>query len=569
MDRATEKLFPIAEKTVHGTKWGYMNRSGRTRISLVYDQTYPFQKNDLALVELNDKQGLLNEYGRFIVKPIYESIQPFSEERAVVQTETGFGLIDETGRMLTKKRYQYIGQMNAMRAVFQDEMNYGYLDEKGQEAIPPIYANTTDFENEGAVVQTKEGQFLLLDHTGKMLYTYPFPSVGQLSEGLMSFKKKVDGKEGYITKTGAIAIDPTFDTAMPFHDGYAVVAQEKNGQYAYGLVNKQGKITITPTYDEVRMLGEGRVALGKLANSFNPFATRFALAKESGEVLTDFKFTNLGPFQKGVASASDGRSTFFIRLSGKRASDLPSFEGTGILEFIDGLIAEHKNNRTRYVKEDGTLIWEEPTEVVLRTPYKIKEELYEPNEAYIVYYPKIEGMSNQVEQQAINLSLAQDAGVRPVTHEELKESTYFSDYEILFFKKHIVVLEQSGYLYPYGAAHGMPSKLYAVIDLRTGHKYVLSELFKENKDYSVVLSKLVKAQIEKDPDQYFIEEYKGVNPQQSFYVDEEALYLVFNVYDIAPYVMGFPTFRIPFQEIEPIIDKNGSFWLSFHRQAVL
>ncbi len=62
---------------MHGTKWGYMNRSGRTRISLVYDQAYPFQENGLALVELNEKQGLLNEYGRFIVKPIYEAIQLF------------------------------------------------------------------------------------------------------------------------------------------------------------------------------------------------------------------------------------------------------------------------------------------------------------------------------------------------------------------------------------------------------------------------------------------------------------------------------------------------------------
>ncbi|WP_054707478.1 RsiV family protein [Bacillus sp. JCM 19041] len=93
-------------------------------------------------------------------------------------------------------------------------------------------------------------------------------------------------------------------------------------------------------------------------------------------------------------------------------------------------------------------------------------------------------------------------------------------------------------------------------------------MFKKNRDYSVVLSKLVKAQIEKNPDDYFIEDYKGVDPQQPFYIDEEALYLVFNVYDIAPYVMGFPTFKIPFKEIEPIIDKNGSFWLAFHRQAV-
>jgi hypothetical protein len=62
----------------------------------------------------------------------------------------------------------------------------------------------------------------------------------------------------------------------------------------------------------------------------------------------------------------------------------------------------------------------------------------------------------------------------------------------------------------------------------------------------------------------FPNSYKGIKVDQPFYVKEDELYIYFNPYEIAPYVAGFPTFKIPFSEIINILDITGEFWKSFH-----
>ena len=49
--------------------------------------------------------------------------------------------------------------------------------------------------------------------------------------------------------------------------------------------------------------------------------------------------------------------------------------------------------------------------------------------------------------------------------------------------------------------------------------------------------------------------FKGINENQSFYVDENNLYIYFAPYEIAPYSSGFVTFKIPFEEIDSMIRK--------------
>jgi len=58
--------------------------------------------------------------------------------------------------------------------------------------------------------------------------------------------------------------------------------------------------------------------------------------------------------------------------------------------------------------------------------------------------------------------------------------------------------------------------------------------------------------------------FKGISENQDFYVDSDNLYIYFSPYHIAPYSSGFVTFKIPFEEIDPLINKNGSFYKSFN-----
>jgi hypothetical protein len=81
-----------------------------------------------------------------------------------------------------------------------------------------------------------------------------------------------------------------------------------------------------------------------------------------------------------------------------------------------------------------------------------------------------------------------------------------------------------------------------------------------------VISEIIGDQIKND-DQYsyiFPDEYKGIKADQPFFIRENELNVYFVPYDIAPYAAGFPTFTIPFNELNTIINLRGEFWRSFH-----
>ena len=72
-----------------------------------------------------------------------------------------------------------------------------------------------------------------------------YDSVSYFSEGLANVK--VNGKVGFIDKTGRFVIPLLYDNASAFKEGLAIVQIN----YKNGLVDKLGKIIVPPIYDKV------------------------------------------------------------------------------------------------------------------------------------------------------------------------------------------------------------------------------------------------------------------------------------------------------------------------------
>ncbi len=557
------RLYAASIKTVSGVKWGYIDDKGHFIIPPQYDYAEPFQKNDLAVISMKDLTGLINRSGEYVVKPIYRSIDAFSEGRAAVNDKQGYSVMDEQGKILTSKRYPYIGTYHEGRAVFQnDAYQYGYLDRQGKEVIPAQYASASDFKDKKAVVNIKEGELALIGPNGERLQTYPYAFVGQIGDGLLPFQPAADGKFGYIDQQGKVIIRPTFTNAQPFQDERAVVIT--NDQY--GLINKQGNFVIQPKYDDIQLLGEGRVKVGKAKDSQKPYmGFKYAMVNTDGHFLTDFIYGDVTTFTDGLASANHDAYTFFINRRGKIVKSLPVIRGAGSLSFEGDLIQAVVDQRTFYYTREGKLVWRQNTMIPLSNAYLVREVKYKPNKDYYVYYPQIEGMENKTAQARVNQQLKELSQVKPIDKNVQLDYSYTGDFSVAFFKKQLLVLQLTGYNYPFGAAHGMPSQIYVHVDLATGKIYELKDLFKPNSNYVPVLSQIIGKQIETNPEYYvFPDSYKGIEPDQPFYVKEHELNIYFHPYDIAPYAAGFPTFTIPFSEIMDIVDVTGEFWKSFH-----
>jgi hypothetical protein len=570
-------VYPAAVSTINGVKWGYIDAKGRFVISPRYGYAEEFQENGLAIVQVKDLSGVINRTGRYVIEPVYFSITSFSEGRAaVIDSDQGFQVMDESGRMLTSKHYNFIGSYQNGRALFQpagtqEKLLYGYLDRQGQEVIPAQFEAGGDFKDDKAVVQIKEGEYALIGPDGERLQTYLYAYVGPLGDGLLEFRQTTDGPYGYISETGTVVIPPKYTWAQPFENGRAVVGASADPIPGnIGLIDKKGNFLIKPEYDDIQLLGEGRAAVGKAKVKDKPYlGSTYAIADIDGRFLSDFVYQDVTRYQNGYASGNDGRRTFFIDRAGQIVSSLPIVSGAGTMSMIGSLVKANVDRRISYYDRTGKLIYAQNSVIPLAGPYRVRQEKYAPNKDYNVYYPQMEGMATPSAQERVNRQLKELSQVKPIDPNQQLDYSYSGDFSVFFFKDHLVVLELTGYEYPFGAAHGMPSRVYAHVDLQTGRIFQLKDLFKPGSNYVKVLSDIIGEQIKNDPqyDYVFPDAYKGIKPDQPFYVTEEALSIYFAPYEIAAYAVGFPTFTIPYKEIMTIIDLNGSFWKSFHEKG--
>lgn len=565
-------LFPIKIKTSNGLKWGYINNKGDIIIKPKYDDAESFQENGMAVVQEKKLYGLIDENGKYVVLPKYESISQFSEGRAVVIDKNSFKIIDETGRELTTKPYSFIGNFKEGRAVVSStdrEGNalYGYLDKGGKEVIPLKYQSANDFNLRKATVKIKDNQYELIGLDGKTLRTFNYYFVGSIGDGFLPYQQKEGSKFGFIDEAGNVVIEPKFTNAQTFTEGRSIVNVSEDYSNSYGLIDKKGNYILKPQYNDINLLGENRVAVGVAIDKAKPYlGSKYAIADTNGKFLTDFIYNGVLSYKNGFASAYDDKYTFFIDKSGKMARNLPVIDGTGSLSFEGDLIRADVDYRLSYRNKLGNVVWQQNTIIPLNIQYSVKEQKYKPNKDYLVYYPQIQGMKNINTQKDVNNKLRDLSKFKLTGENENIEYSYFGDFAVSFFKKNLLVIELFGYAYPFGAAHGMPNQTYVHIDLNTGKFYELKDLFKKDSNYVKVLSDIIENQIKNNPEYSYVwlDSYKGIKADQPFYVDEDALYIFFYPYDIAPYAAGFPTFKILYKDIMNIIDVDGDFWRAFN-----
>ncbi|NFD30666.1 DUF3298 domain-containing protein [Clostridium botulinum] len=567
-------LYPAPMNTIKGVRWGYINEKGEFLIKPLYNLALEFQCNGLAVVEIDNLYGIIDENQNYIVKHKYGFISDFSEERAIVIDNERFNIINEKGEELIPKaeNYSYIGNFKEGRAQYgvidsNKGYLYGYLDREGRVIIPARYEYGNDFYEGKAVVRIKENEYALINIKGEILNKYEYASVGNLREDLLSFKKDMGEKYGFLDEDGNVVIKPQFTYAQDFSEGRSVVNVSGNIMNNYGVIDKEGNYIITPKYNDIILLGENRVAVGVAIDKTSPFiGSKYAIADTEGNILTNFIYYEVSNYKNGIASAYDDKNTFFIDKEGNKIENLPIVEGSGTLTIENELIKAYVDYKISYFDKEGNLIWEENSVISLNNQYKVIEEKYKPNKDYLVYYPKVQGMGDKALEDEVNNRLKILSEVKPIEENVQLEYNYLGDFKIEFFDNNLLVLELDGYNFPFGAAHGMPSKIYAKIDLTTGEFYELKDLFKEDSDYVKVLSDIIGEQIKNSPEYSYIfsDSYNGIKEDQPFYVSQDTLYIYFYPYEIAPYAAGFPTFKIPYKDIIDIINEAGAFWMSFN-----
>ncbi|KUO77619.1 MAG: hypothetical protein APF77_19900 [Clostridia bacterium BRH_c25] len=173
-------------------------------------------------------------------------------------------------------------------------------------------------------------------------------------------------------------------------------------------------------------------------------------------------------------------------------------------------------------------------------------------------YPVVKGMESPTAQHRINRAVVSlvDTIMREQGYYKNQKLEMLGWYEIKTNERGILSMTIGNYSFIYPSAHGMTIVKALTFELKSGDAVELNSLFKPEADYVKVLSDIVDQQI-KDRDIELLDEFKGIRPDQDFYIADKSLVLFFQLYEITPYYMGLQYFPISVYQIQDIITEEG------------
>ncbi|CAG7628160.1 hypothetical protein PAESOLCIP111_02991 [Paenibacillus solanacearum] len=175
-----------------------------------------------------------------------------------------------------------------------------------------------------------------------------------------------------------------------------------------------------------------------------------------------------------------------------------------------------------------------------------------------VKYPQVEGIRDSLVQRMINSAIldAQYDLIRQQGYVGDPTKTVTGNYSVKLHKNGLLSLLYENFGYAQGAAHGITYQSSQTFNLKDGTEYKLADLFKPGSDYIRRLSEIIKREFQAS-DIPMLTEFHAIPPDQPFYLRDRAIVIYFQLYEYTPYAYGFPTFEIPFAEVQDIIDPAG------------
>jgi hypothetical protein len=249
-----------SKKPVKKFKYGFIDKSGKEVINVVYDMAGPFKEgwttvmldgstkyldkngNEIPKpssppgppsptpdnlrfsISSNGKYGFLDKTDKFVIKPQYEGAWSFSGRVAPVKLGSKWGFIDTTNKFIIKPTYDNASLFSEGMSVVELSGKYGFIDTSGSVAIPLNYDYVSKFIGGVAKVRSS-GKYGLIDKKNSRITKINYEDIERFSEDLAVIK--TDSKYGFIDKEEKLVIEPKYDKAESFSKDLALV--ELNG----------------------------------------------------------------------------------------------------------------------------------------------------------------------------------------------------------------------------------------------------------------------------------------------------------------------------------------------------
>lgn len=173
----SKKLAPVKKNG----KWIIINKRGNQIQELkklkpiVYHHELSGEEIVIPITEMilpiefpDGKKGFLS-LGSGKVSSKFDDVRNYSEDYAPVMINNKWGMINRKGQWLVQPIYDYVFGFHHGRARVKNGGKYGFINKRGVETIPLKYGSAYDFSDELAFVSQQDDfmNFFVIDTTGK------------------------------------------------------------------------------------------------------------------------------------------------------------------------------------------------------------------------------------------------------------------------------------------------------------------------------------------------------------------------------------------------------------------
>jgi hypothetical protein len=253
--------------------------------------------------------------------------------------------LDESGKQAINTSFASAGIFSeGLALVSNDQNKYGYINEKGDYVIQPQYSGATYFSEGLAFVLSSEGYPQCIDTKGKVLFELKQADLATaFHDGLARII--MQGKTGFVDRTGKMVITPNLDEAGDFHEGMALTKKHSGDGTLYGYINKEGKVIVEPQYIFARDFSDG---LGMVVDAHQ----KGGYINKEGKMTIEPTYTRGTEFSDKYAMVFSDQ-WYYLDKNGK-TKGIGMYQGVN--KFQNGLAGVESDHKWGYVDENGKLV---------------------------------------------------------------------------------------------------------------------------------------------------------------------------------------------------------------------
>ncbi|GAU77391.1 WG repeat-containing protein [Fusibacter sp. 3D3] len=185
----------------------------------------------------------------------YDSVEPFSEGRAVVEKDGKYGYIDKTGTVVISIQYESAGNFSAGKASVYHNDNSYTLDLNGN-----IISDEDDYGNGNSnpafYTISKEGDGyvgIASTETDQIVLQPKYSSIEDMGNDV--FLLESDGLYGYYDAQKNRLVDPAYEDMAIFPTDNVIIAESK--AHLYGMTDLSGNVLVESKYEYISALDNG------------------------------------------------------------------------------------------------------------------------------------------------------------------------------------------------------------------------------------------------------------------------------------------------------------------------